>query len=320
MRHPRNLGSLDPQPRQRDRFCRSPHGERSGRSTDDRDGLASHTRRGRRRRFTCRVSRRLHATSNLEAARRHDVPSAGTSAHAFTLLHTTEDGPDEAAAFRGQVAALGVSTTLLVDTYDITEGVKTAVAVAGPELGGVRIDSGDLGVLARQVRQQLDDLGATKTRIVVSGDLDEYAIAALRAEPVDSYGVGTSLVTGSGAPTAGMVYKLVEVDGIAVEKRSTNKASRGGAKKALRVVRPTGTIVEEVIYPAGSPAPVSEADGATELLIPLVREGKVVESAPTLEESRAVLKAGLVSLPWEGLKLSRGDSAVPVRFSGGEHQ
>ncbi|MBH5142232.1 nicotinate phosphoribosyltransferase [Rhodococcus erythropolis] len=260
------------------------------------------------------------ATSNLEAARRHDVPSAGTSAHAFTLLHTTEDGPDEAAAFRGQVAALGVSTTLLVDTYDITEGVKTAVAVAGPELGGVRIDSGDLGVLARQVRQQLDDLGATKTRIVVSGDLDEYAIAALRAEPVDSYGVGTSLVTGSGAPTAGMVYKLVEVDGIAVEKRSTNKASRGGAKKALRVVRPTGTIVEEVIYPAGSPAPVSEADGATELLIPLVREGKVVESAPTLEESRAVLKAGLVSLPWEGLKLSRGDSAVPVRFSGGEHQ
>ncbi|OQM78188.1 MULTISPECIES: nicotinate phosphoribosyltransferase [Rhodococcus] len=260
------------------------------------------------------------ATSNLEAARRHDVPSAGTSAHAFTLLHTTEDGPDEAAAFRGQVAALGVSTTLLVDTYDITEGVKTAVAVAGPELGGVRIDSGDLGVLARQVRQQLDDLGATKTRIVVSGDLDEYAIAALRAEPVDSYGVGTSLVTGSGAPTAGMVYKLVEVDGIAVEKRSTNKASRGGAKKALRVVRPTGTIVEEVIYPAGSPAPVSEADGATELLISLVREGKVVESAPTLEESRAVLKAGLVSLPWEGLKLSRGDSAVPVRFSGGEHQ
>ncbi len=260
------------------------------------------------------------ATSNLEAARRHDVPSAGTSAHAFTLLHTTEDGPDEAAAFRGQVSALGVSTTLLVDTYDITEGVKTAVAVAGPELGGVRIDSGDLGVLARQVRQQLDDLGATKTRIVVSGDLDEYAIAALRAEPVDSYGVGTSLVTGSGAPTAGMVYKLVEVDGIAVEKRSTNKASRGGAKKALRVVRPTGTIVEEVIYPAGSPSPVSEADGATELLIPLVREGKVVDSAPTLEESRAVLKAGLVSLPWEGLKLSRGDSAVPVRFTGGEHQ
>ncbi|MGC0363217.1 nicotinate phosphoribosyltransferase [Rhodococcus sp. 27YEA15] len=260
------------------------------------------------------------ATSNLEAVRRHGVPGAGTSAHAFTLLHTTEDGTDEAAAFRGQVAALGVSTTLLVDTYDITEGVKTAIDVAGTELGGVRIDSGDLGVLARQVRQQLDDLGATKTRIVVSGDLDEYAIAALRAEPVDSYGVGTSLVTGSGAPTAGMVYKLVEVDGIAVEKRSSNKASRGGAKKALRVVRDTGTIVEEVIYPAGSPAPVAEADGGRELQIPLVRDGKTVDGIPTLEDSRAVLAAGLLSLPWEGLKLSRGESAVHVRFETGDRK
>ncbi|MGB3370270.1 MAG: nicotinate phosphoribosyltransferase, partial [Rhodococcus sp. (in: high G+C Gram-positive bacteria)] len=149
------------------------------------------------------------ATSNLEAVRRHGVPGAGTSAHAFTLLYTGEAGPDEKAAFAAQVRALGVSTTLLVDTYDIAQGVANAIEVAGPELGGVRLDSGDLGVLARQVRQQLDDLGATGTRIVVSGDLDEYAIAALRAEPVDSYGVGTSLVTGSGAPTAGMVYKLV---------------------------------------------------------------------------------------------------------------
>jgi nicotinate phosphoribosyltransferase len=257
------------------------------------------------------------ATSNLEAVRRHDVPGAGTSAHAFTLLHTTDNGTDEAAAFRAQVDVLGVSTTLLVDTYDITEGVKTAIAVAGTELGGVRIDSGDLGVITRQVRRQLDDLGATKTRIVVSGDLDEYAIAALRAEPVDTYGVGTSLVIGSGAPTAGMVYKLVEVDGIPVEKRSTNKASRGGAKKALRIARPTGTLVEEVIYPADAPSPFTAADGATELMIPLVRGGKTVDGVPTLEESRAVVKAGLVSLPWEGLKLSRGDSAVPVRFVGG---
>src|SRR5699024_2487526 len=125
------------------------------------------------------------ATSNVVATRRYGVPSAGTSAHSFTLLHTGPDGPDEAAAFRSQVASLGVDTTLLVDTYDITTGVATAVEVAGPELGGVRIDSGDLGVLARQVRAQLDGLGAHGTRIVVSGDLDEYAIAALRAEPVD---------------------------------------------------------------------------------------------------------------------------------------
>ena len=83
-------------------------------------------------------------------------------------------------------------------------------------------------MLARQAREQLDALGATGTRIVLSGDLDEYAIAALRAEPVDSYGVGTSVVTGSGAPTAGMVYKLVEVDGRPVAKRSAAKESRGG--------------------------------------------------------------------------------------------
>ena len=165
------------------------------------------------------------ATSNLEAGRRYGIPTAGTAAHAFTLLHDSER-----AAFASQIAALGVGTTLLVDTYDITKGVATAIDVAGPELGAIRIDSGDLGVLTRQARDQLDRLGATSTWIVLSGDLDEYAIAALRAEPVDVYGVGTSVVTGSGAPTAGMVYKLVEVDGRPVEKRSENKASHGGAK------------------------------------------------------------------------------------------
>ena len=148
------------------------------------------------------------ATSNLAAGERYGVPTTGTAAHAFTLLHD-----DEAAAFRAQIDALGPGTTLLVDTYDLTRGIATAVEVAGPALGAIRIDSGDVGVLARQARQQLDDLGATGTRIVVSGDLDEYAIAALAASPVDSYGAGTAVVTGSGAPTAGMVYKLVEVDG-----------------------------------------------------------------------------------------------------------
>jgi nicotinate phosphoribosyltransferase len=147
-------------------------------------------------------------TSNLQAGATYGIPTSGTSAHAFTLLHDTE-----AEAFRAQVDALGVGTTLLVDTYDITAGIATAVEVAGPQLGAVRIDSGDLEVLAVQAREQLDSLGATGTRIVVSGDLDEYALAALRAAPVDGYGVGTSLVTGSGAPTAGLVYKLVEVEG-----------------------------------------------------------------------------------------------------------
>ncbi|WP_433716383.1 nicotinate phosphoribosyltransferase [Nocardia sp. CA-084685] len=254
------------------------------------------------------------ATSNLEAVRRFGVPGAGTSAHAFTLLHSSEDGAHEAAAFRSQIEALGVGTTLLVDTFDITQGVATAIEVAGPELGGVRIDSGDLGVMARQVREQLDGLRATKTRIVVSGDLDEYAIAALRAEPVDAYGVGTSLVTGSGAPTAGMVYKLVEVDGLPVAKRSSHKESRGGTKKAIRLSRRTGTVIEEIIYPAAGIRPAANGFEVHELLTPLVRDGEPVDELPTLADSRKLVARGLVSLPWEGLKLSAGEPAIPTTF------
>jgi nicotinate phosphoribosyltransferase len=252
-------------------------------------------------------------TSNLEAQRRYGVPALGTSAHAFTLLHTTPDGPDERAAFRSQVDTLGVGTTLLVDTYDITAGVANAVAVAGPELGAVRIDSGDLGVLARQVRTQLDGLGAPNTRIVVTSDLDEFAIAALRAEPVDSYGVGTSLVTGSGAPTAGMVYKLVEVDGVPVAKRSSHKESHGGRKKALRLAKSTGTVVEEVVYLADRPP--AEAPGlvATALAVPLVRAGQVVGDVD-LQSARDRVAAGLHSLPWNGLGLSSGEPAIPTRL------
>ncbi|MGV9680221.1 nicotinate phosphoribosyltransferase [Nocardia sp. NPDC003482] len=254
------------------------------------------------------------ATSNLEAVRRYGIPGAGTSAHAFTLLHSSRDGQQEAAAFRSQIEALGIGTTLLVDTFDITRGVATAIEVAGPELGGVRIDSGDLGVLARQVRDQLDGLGATGTRIVVSGDLDEYAIAALRAEPVDVYGVGTSLVTGSGAPTAGMVYKLVEVDGLPVAKRSSHKESRGGTKRAVRLARSTGTIVEEIVYPAAGERPPANGHDSRDLLVPLVRKGETVGDLPTLADARALVAAGLVSLPWEGLKLSAGEPAIPTTF------
>jgi nicotinate phosphoribosyltransferase len=252
-------------------------------------------------------------SSNLEAQRRFGVPALGTSAHAFTLLHATEAGPDEPAAFRAQVDALGVGTTLLVDTYDITAGVANAVVAAGPGLGAVRIDSGDLGVLVHQVRAQLDALGATGTKIVVSSDLDEFSIATLSAAPVDSFGVGTSLVTGSGAPTAGMVYKLVEVDGIPVEKRSSHKESHGGRKQAHRLARSTGTVVEEVIHPFGEPPAWPPGLTARELSVPLVRDGAPV--APfDMAAARARVADGLHSLPWDGLKLSRGDAAIPTRM------
>lgn len=261
-------------------------------------------------------------SSNMQAQHLYGVPALGTSAHAFTLLHTTagQDSSEwEKAAFRAQVDALGVHTTLLVDTYDITAGVANAIEVAGPGLTAVRIDSGDLGVLARQVRDQLDALGATDTQIVVSGDLDEFAIAALRAEPVNLYGVGTSVVTGSGAPTASMVYKLVEVDGVPVEKRSSRKQSHGGRKQAVRLSRGSGTIVEEIVHPAGQ-APETPPDlvGRT-VTEALVRDGEAVADLG-LDAARERVRRGLHSLPWDGLKLSKGDPAVPTRMIAPAHE
>ncbi|MEO3746180.1 nicotinate phosphoribosyltransferase [Plantactinospora sp. B5E13] len=243
-------------------------------------------------------------TSNLAAGRRYGIPTAGTAAHAFTLLHD-----DEPAAFASQVAALGRDTTLLVDTYDIAQGIRNAIAVAGPELRAVRIDSGDLSVLAGHSRELLDSLGATETKIIVSGDLDEYAIAALAAEPVDMYGAGTAVVTGSGAPTAGLVYKLVEVDGRPVVKRSEHKATVGGRKTAVRRHKPSGTATEEIVVPQGAPEPRPH-DRA--LQRPYVVNGEPVDGLPTLAESREHLRQCLISIPWEGLKLSAGDPTIPV--------
>ena len=259
------------------------------------------------------------STSNMEAGLRYGIPVAGTAAHSWTLVHAHEDGSSgEEAAFRAQIESLGHDTTLLVDTYDITKGVETAVKVAGPKLGGVRIDSGDLGVLTRQVRQQLDKLGNTETKIVVSSDLDEFAIAGLSGCPVDAFGVGTSVVTGSGAPTAGMVYKLVEVDGIPVAKRSRNKKSRGGAKQAMRVCRPTGTAVEELVFPMQADTPDTGDLVARPMTVPLVRNGEVVPNLPDLHQSRSYLANELVTLPWEGLALSRDEPAISTRFVGFE--
>ena len=216
------------------------------------------------------------ATSNLEAGRTWGIPTMGTAAHSFTLLHETEEQ-----AFRSQIDALGVDTTLLIDTYDIHEGVATAIRVAGPELGGVRIDSGDLPTVAAAVRTQLDELGATGTKITVTSDLDEFAIAALAASPVDSYGVGTSVVTGSGAPTAGMVYKLVARQDsaggwVAVAKASADKGSMGGRKAAFRTLA-RGTATSELIVVSDSFEQVetaAEHPDARALQVTLVDHGE----------------------------------------------
>jgi nicotinate phosphoribosyltransferase len=243
-------------------------------------------------------------SSNLEAGRRYGVPTAGTSAHAFTLLHD-----DEVSAFRAQVATLGPGTTLLVDTYDVDQGIRYAVEVAGPELGGIRLDSGDLPTLAAHARELLDSLGAHATRIIVTSDLDEYAISGLTAAPVDGYGVGTSLVTGSGAPTVGMVYKLVERDGVQVAKKSKDKISVGGRKFAVRRHSPDGTATAEVV----SSRPIAPRDGDRNLVVPLVRGGTMCrELSPreALAEARAHHEKVRQALPPEAWALSRGEPAL----------
>jgi nicotinate phosphoribosyltransferase len=248
------------------------------------------------------------ATSNLAARAAYGVPSAGTAAHAFTLLHDAE-----ADAFRAQVQSLGVGTTLLVDTYDVAEAVRLAVEVAGTGLGAVRLDSGDLGEIAREVRAQLDGLGATGTRIVVTSDLDEHAIAALAAAPVDAYGVGTQLVTGSGHPTCGFVYKLVAREGedgelVSVAKRSKDKPSVGGRKYALRRRTPGGVAEAEVVG-VGEP-PADDGDDRP-LMVPLVRDGEVV-GRTTLDQARTRHRASLAELPRAVTMMSAGEPVIPT--------
>ncbi|GAA3054245.1 nicotinate phosphoribosyltransferase [Kitasatospora albolonga] len=251
------------------------------------------------------------ATSDLEAGFTYGIPTTGTAAHAFTLLHDSERD-----AFTAQIDSMGRGTTLLVDTYDLKEAVRTAVEVAGPELGAVRIDSGDLTLLAHRVRRQLDELGATATRIIVTSDLDEYAIAALAAAPVDGYGVGTSLVTGSGHPTCAMVYKLVaraagpEGPLVSVAKRSAGaKSSVGGRKWAARRPDAEGVAEAEV---TGTGA-VPDALEPHLLQVPLVKAGEVVGREPlaAARERHVRARAGL---PLSATQLSRGEPVLPTEL------
>lgn len=250
------------------------------------------------------------STSNLEAGRRFGVPTAGTAAHAFTLLYDSEKE-----AFTAQVDSLGKGTTLLVDTYDVKAAVDLAMQIAGRELGAVRLDSGDLLIQAKEVRAQLDAAGNTDTRIIVTSDLDEYAIAGLAAGPVSGYGVGTALVTGSGAPTASMVYKLVqrensagEMEGVA--KKSKDKMSVGGRKWALRRRNGGGVAQAEVI---GIGEPPEDDGNDRPLMIDLVRDGEVVDHQD-IHEARERHAASRAELPRAAAQLSRGEPVIPTIY------
>jgi len=254
------------------------------------------------------------STSNLEAGRRYGIKTVGTAAHSFTLLHDTERE-----AFEAQIASMGAGTALLVDTYDVEAAVRTAVELAGDKLGAVRLDSGDLVTQAQWVRQLLDELGNENTRIIVTSDLDEFAIAALQSAPVDSYGVGTSLVTGSGAPTASMVYKLVSRtdesgDFVSVAKAAKNKTSKGGRKYALRKLNDRGTASQEIVGIGHRP----DDDGNDRpLLQQFIKNGELL---PGWTGPEGVVRArqrhadSMRELPAVVNRLQRGEAAIPTIY------
>src|SRR6478735_7716678 len=209
------------------------------------------------------------ATSNLEAGRRYGVPTTGTAAHAFTLLYDSEKE-----AFTAQVESLGKGTTLLVDTYDVRTAVALAMEIAGPELGAVRLDSGDLLILATEVRAQLDAAGNTDTRIIVTSDLDEYG----------------------------------QMQG--VEKKSKDKTSVGGRKWAMRRLRDDGIAQAEVIGIGEQPR---DDGNDRRLMIDLVRAGEVVDHQD-IHEARARHEASRAELPRAAAQLSRGEPVIPTVY------
>lgn len=254
------------------------------------------------------------ATSNLEAGRSFGIPTMGTASHAFTLLHDSEKQ-----AFEAQLQAFGTETTFLVDTYNIESGIRNAISVAGPNLGGVRIDSGDLPIEVAKARLLLDQLGATETKITVTNDLNEYAIASLASAPVDGYGVGTSVVTGSGVPAAGFVYKMVAYqneagDWLTVSKQSAKKSNVGGKKFALRRHLPEGVATTEVVGTDKNPPTES---GDRDLLVQLVTNGvpdKKYQGSNGVELAREHHRKVKLDLPASALRLTKGEPAIQTLF------
>jgi nicotinate phosphoribosyltransferase len=252
------------------------------------------------------------STSNLEAGRSFGIKTMGTASHAFTLLHDSETQ-----AFQAQLEAFGENTTFLVDTYNIEAGIENAISVAGTKLGGVRIDSGDLPIEVAKARALLDKLGAKDTKITVTNDLDEFAIASLAAAPVDAYGVGTSVVTGSGVAAAGFVYKMVAFQDESgqwheVSKQSAKKTNLGGKKNAFRS-HEGGVANAELI----SSASTELRQGDRSLLVDLVIQGEIQNGLigeAGVESARAHHSKVKAQLPASAHRLTKGEPAIPTKF------
>lgn len=249
-------------------------------------------------------------TSNVEAGTALKMPVHGTYAHSWVMAFE-----DEAEAFKTYHAAFPESTTHLIDTYDTIAGVEKLIQLGIP-IGAVRIDSGDLGESARQVRTVLDGAGYNDTKIVVSSDLNEYRITELEEQkaPIDIYGVGTQLVTSYDCPALGGVYKLVEQenkrgDVVYRMKKSASKSSVPGAKQVWRR-KEQGLVCEDIV---GLSLERGPADGEP-LLERVMADGARLSAAPSLKEIRERCLHQVASLD-EGVRRIKEPKTIPVRHS-----
>ena len=250
------------------------------------------------------------STSNVLAGRTYGIPLSGTMAHSFVSAFSRELD-----AFEAYARAFPDSAVLLLDTYDTVAAAGLAVEVArrlaaeGHGLAGVRLDSGDLAVLSREVRRVLDGGGFPDVPILVSGGLDEHDIAALLAEgaPIDAFGIGTRLNVSADAPSLDMVYKLVRLDGRDVLKLSPGKETWVGRKQVLRRVDADGRLAGDALALEEEPVPAD----AVGLLEPVMRGGALVRPHTTVAELRAHCAGQLRSLP-DGLRRLRDAAPYPA--------
>lgn len=254
-----------------------------------------------------------HVTSNLEAGRKWGIPTAGTASHAFTLSF-----PSELEAFENQSKYLSENSIFLVDTYDIETGIRNAVKASNSKLKGIRIDSGDLVAASKTARKLLDELGAPQAQIMVSGDLDEFKILDLSQAPIDAFESGHKLVTGSGAASAGFVYKLVATEShpktekmVPVEKKSEGKRSLGGKKIAKRKLRFDGIAIEESIFLDQSVVQNTLGNAYRDLQSQIMRSGEY-DDLLTVDDARNHLIKTISEIPDEIRLRVNDEPAVPT--------
>lgn len=252
------------------------------------------------------------ATSNVLAGKRYGIPISGTMAHSFVMAFG-----DEREAFRTFARTFPSNAVLLIDTYDTIEGARIAVEVAdglapeGISIRAVRIDSGDLGPLTKEVRRIFDGAGHPEIEIFLSGDLDEYRIEEILDQdaPADGFGVGTQMGTSADSPAIGMVYKLVADEVGAKTKRSPGKGTLGGIKQVYRFER-DGVYDHDLIALADDPAP----PGARPILEQVMEGGKRLDGAPDLDETQVRCRDALSALP-EALRDLHRDADYPVEVA-----